>query len=140
MQWTALQRFVSWWMNLGRSLRKRVEKMKNPLSYLRQKQEPEQPTLEQIRQVIEQAEKFDKLQAMPGWEDILKFLAAEVNGTLTEAAGMKRKPILQKTFVVRWDAKRELLDNMLGWIDQQQAERDRIVEEARRGKEDFERR
>ena len=105
--------------------------LRDPLSFLRGKEVPEQPTLEQIREVIELAEQFDKLQAMPGWEKVLKYLAGEVNGELTSVTGRKKNPRLQQVFVIRWDAKRELLDNLLGWIDGQQAERDRIVAEVK---------
>ena len=40
-------------------------------------QEQERTTLEQMKEVIDQAEEFDKLQVLPVWEKIIKRLGAE---------------------------------------------------------------
>jgi|SRR5215831_20191420 len=86
-------------------------------------------TAEQMREVIELAEQFDRLQQLPVWETILKHLAAEVNGELVEATKYRYEPARQVTHTVRWDAKRELLDGLLGWMEATQRERNRIKEE-----------
>jgi hypothetical protein len=91
--------------------------------------EPERPTLEQLKEQIELAEQFDKLQNLPIWQKLLEHMALEVNGELTESTKYIYDPVRQTAHVVRWCAKRELLDNTLGWIDGVQAERDRIVAE-----------
>jgi len=93
--------------------------------------EPEKPTLEQMKEVIDQAEEFDRLQALPVWEKMIKHLGMEVNAELIEATKYKYEPVRQTAHTVRWDAKRELLDNFLGWMESTQRERDRIVEEFR---------
>ena len=51
----------------------------------RKKVEPEKPTLEQLKDQIELAEQFDKLQGLPIWQKILEHMALEVNGELTES-------------------------------------------------------
>ncbi len=82
-----------------------------------------------MKEVIDQAEEFDKLQVLPVWEKILRRLGSEVNGELIEATKFKYEPVRQTAHTVRWDAKRELLDNLLGWMESTQAERERIIEE-----------
>ncbi len=89
----------------------------------------EQPTAEQMKEVIDLAEEFDKLQGFPVWEKIVRQMGLEVQGELIEATKFKYEPVRQVTHTTRWDAKRELLDNLLGWIDSTQAERDRIIQE-----------
>lgn len=91
----------------------------------------EQPkdTMEQMRDVIDLAVEFDKLQGLPVWAKVLERMGAEVNGELVEATKFKYEPVKQTTHTIRWDAKRELLDNTLGWIESTQRERDRIVNE-----------
>jgi hypothetical protein len=91
----------------------------------------EKPTLEQMKEVIDQADEFDKLQLLPVWEKILKRLGAEVQAELVEATKFKYEPVRQTAHTVRWDAKRELLDNLLGWMESTQVERERIIEEFR---------
>jgi len=93
--------------------------------------EQDEPTIEQIRKVIELAEQFDKLQAMPGWEKALRRMAENINSELASVTSYKYEPERQRIGVVRWDAKRELLDDMQGYIEAQQRERDRIAEEAK---------
>lgn len=91
----------------------------------------ERPTYEQMREQIELAERFDKLQGLPVWESIVKRMGGNVNGELAEAAKFRYEPVRQTAHVVRWDAKRELLDDLLGWMDGVQSERDRIIDEFR---------
>lgn len=82
-----------------------------------------------MKDVIDQAEEFDRLQAQPVWEKVLRRMGNEVNGELVEATKYKYEPVRQTAHTVRWDAKRELLDNLLGWMESMQRERDRILED-----------
>lgn len=90
---------------------------------------PEKPTAEQMKEVIDLAEEFDRLQALPVWEKIVVRAGTEVNAELIEATKYKYEPVRQTTHTVRWDAKRELLDNMLAWMEATQRERQRIIDE-----------
>lgn len=90
---------------------------------------PQQTTLEQMKEVIDSAEEFDRLQSLGAWEKVLRYLGAEVNGELIDATKHKYDPVKQSVHVQRWDAKREMLDKLQGWIESTQNERDRIVEE-----------
>ena len=101
----------------------------NLLSKTRSKYEPDESVVEQVRKVIELAEQFDKLQAMPGWETVLRHMAADINAALAQASINTYEPEKQRIAVVRWGAKRELLDDVQSFIESQQAERDRIVAE-----------
>lgn len=96
--------------------------------------EDNRPTVEQMRDVIDLADLFDKLQALPVWEKIVRQMGIEVQAELIEATKFKYEPVRQVSHVTRWDAKRELLDNVLGWIDSTQAERNRIIEEFKNAK------
>ena len=101
------------------------------MNRLLRKPEPEKPLLEQLKEQIDLAEEFDRLIAFSGWEKVLKFMAAEVNGTLTEATRSEFDPQKQAIFVNQWNAKRELLDKTLAWIETIQKERDRLVADYR---------
>jgi hypothetical protein len=91
--------------------------------------EPEKPLIEQLKEQIDLAEEFDRLQALSGWEKVARFMASEVNGELTEATRFKLDQEKQAIIVNRWDAKRELLDKTIAYMESAQRERDRIVEE-----------
>lgn len=93
--------------------------------------EPEKPLLEQLKEQIDLAQEFDTLQSLPAWEKILRYVGAEVNSELMDATRNKLDPKIQAVYVTRWDAKREIVDKMLGYIESAQRERDRIVEEYR---------
>lgn len=95
---------------------------------------PEQSTEEQLRQVIKKAEEFDKLVALPGWEDVLRHMGSEVNGELIEGCNKKYDRESRLMHCDMWQAKRELLDSTLAYIESMQAERDRILEQFK-GKE-----
>jgi hypothetical protein len=88
-------------------------------------------TAEQMKEIIDLAEQFDRLQSVPGWEKVIKWLGSEVIGELSDAAKYKFDPVKRLTHVDYWNAKREMLDGLLGWMDSTQKERDRIVEEYR---------
>jgi hypothetical protein len=94
----------------------------------------DRPTVEQMRDVIDLADMFDKLQALAVWEKIVRQMGMEVNAELIEATKYKYEPVRQTAHTTRWDAKRELLDNLLGWIESTQAERARIIEDFKAAK------
>jgi hypothetical protein len=98
---------------------------------LRKKVEPEKPLLEQLKEQIDLAEEFDRLQAFPAWEKVLRYMGTEVNSELTEATRYKYDPVKQQVHVIGWNAKRELLDKTLAFMESAQNERDRIIEEYR---------
>lgn len=109
-------------MNLKEVLRGMMPRVKPPVP-------DERSTYDQMKEVIDLAEEFDKLQVMPIWEKILRRMGADVNSELLEAARFKYEPVRQTTHTVRWDAKRELLDDVLAWIEATQRERDRIIQD-----------
>lgn len=87
------------------------------------------PSSEEMREVIDAALDFDKLVVMPGFERACKFLVAEVNREISEATQYKYEPERQRVHVIRWDAKRELVDGLMGMINSIQTSRDQIVEQ-----------
>ena len=97
----------------------------------RKQPEAEKPLLEQLKEQIDLAQEFDTLQSLPAWEKILRFVGAEVNAELMDATRNKLDPKIQAVYVTRWDAKREIVDKVLGYIESAQRERDRIVDEYR---------
>jgi hypothetical protein len=100
------------------------------VSRVRPAADPGQPsTLDQMKEVIDLAGEFDRLQAIPVWEKIVAHLGTSVVITLDEAVKFKFEPERMTPYVIRWDAKRELVDNLLGWIEATQKERDRIIAE-----------
>jgi hypothetical protein len=92
-------------------------------------------TVEQMKEVVDLASEFDRLQGLPVWEKIIVHMGTVVQGELVEATKYRYEPTRQVTHTVRWDAKRELLDNVLGWIEATQRERDRIIAEFKESKE-----
>lgn len=94
------------------------------------------PSIEQMKEVIDAAQDFDKLVVMPGWERACKFMVGEVNSEIAEATQYKYETSRQAVHVTRWDAKRELLDGLYGYINSMQRSRDEIVSQYRRGDED----
>ncbi len=86
-------------------------------------------TLEQMKEIVDTALEFDKLVVMPGWEKALKYCVAEVNSEIVEATKFKYEPNHMAVHVTRWDAKRELLDGLMGYIAAQQKSRDEIIEQ-----------
>src|SRR5271169_1951168 len=115
------------------SLTYRRNKLKMNLSlnslYRKLKSEPEKSLIEQLKEQIDLAQEFDTLQALPGWEKVAKFMAQEVHATLLEATRMEFDPAKQAIFVNKWNAKRELLDKAISFMESAQRERDRIIEE-----------
>src|SRR5215472_96047 len=91
--------------------------------------EPETSTFEQQKEVIEAADEFDRLMSLPGYLRLMKYMAEEVNGTLADATKHESNQRRMTWEVVRWNAKRQLLDNVQGMIEATLRERDRIVAE-----------
>lgn len=101
--------------------------------------QPEKPTFEQMKEVIELAEEFDRLQRLPVWEKVLRFLGAEVNSALIEQSKCLFDADQGRVRHLIWNSKRGLLDDLLAWIDSTQNERDRIIKdfkEMERGRSD----
>lgn len=88
-------------------------------------------SLEDMKDVIDAAEDFDKLVVMPGFERVCKHLVASVNAEISEATQYKYEPERQRVHVIRWDAKRELVDSMMSYVDSMQRTRDEVVEQYR---------
>jgi len=91
--------------------------------------EQETSTFEQQKEVIEAADEFDSSVFLPGYLRLMKYMAEEVNGTLAEATKYEANQRRMTWEVVRWNAKRQLLDNVQGMIEATLRERDRIVAE-----------
>lgn len=86
-------------------------------------------TLEQLKEVIDLADQFDRLQALPIWEKVIRHLGEHVQAALLEQSKHIYNPEMGRICHTIWNAKREAVDDLLGWIDATQRERDRIVEE-----------
>ena len=91
--------------------------------------EPEKPTYEQMKEVIDLAEMFDALQRLPVWEKVLSRMAFAMNAELVEAANKKYDREARMMHVDMYHAKREILDDLQGWMEATQMERDRIMVE-----------
>jgi hypothetical protein len=91
------------------------------------RREPEKSVFEQQKEIIDRAERFDRLTRDPAWLEVLAFLAQRVNGTLIEATSHKYDTAKMMWEVVRWDSKRELLDDLQAHVNSTLEERDRIV-------------
>lgn len=92
--------------------------------------------LEQAKEVIDKAERFDRLVREPGWEDILTYMATNVQGEIAEATKYVYEPDLARNHVLVWNAKRSLLDGAIGYIESIQRSRDEIVSQYRKEKEE----
>jgi len=89
------------------------------------------PSAEEMKDIIDAASDFDKLVVMPGFERACKHLVAGVNQEISEATQYKYEPDRQRVHVIRWDSKREQLDDLMGYISSIQRSRDQIVEQYR---------
>lgn len=89
----------------------------------------EKSVFEQQKEIIDEAEEFDRLAALPAWSKALRRLAARVNNSIIEATEHKEDPAKMMWMVVRWDAQREMLDDLQAYINSIINERDRIVAE-----------
>jgi hypothetical protein len=86
-----------------------------------------------MKEQVDLAIEFDRLVGLPGWEKVLRHAAAEVNDEIAEVTKHPYAPEIQRIGVIRWDAKRALLDSIIGYIESTQRERDRIVKELQDG-------
>ena len=110
--------------------------MRSLAARMKPQPEPGQATtIEQMKEVVDLASEFDRLQGLPIWEKIVLHMGTEVQSELMEATQFKWEPARAQIHTCRWDAKRELLDNTLGWIAATQKERDRLIHEFREQKE-----
>ena len=96
----------------------------------------QQTALEQTKELIEQAERFDRLIREPGWEDVLKFMANSVQVEIASATQHKYEAEVCRVMCICWNSKRELLDSTLGYIEGIQKSRDEIVAQYRKEKEE----
>lgn len=60
-----------------------------------------------------------------GWHDILKYAAEDVNAAIVEATKTE-----MPRDIIRWNAKREMLDRIESYILETRKERSRIEDEA----------
>jgi len=90
---------------------------------------------EDMKQVIDLAAVFDDIVKRPGYEKLMEFFAKEVNTEITDATMYKFEPARQQVHVIRWDAKRELLDAALAYVSSIQRSRDEIVEQVKKSRE-----
>jgi len=91
--------------------------------------EADKPTYEQMKEVIDLAEMFDALQHLPVWQKVLERMAATMNHELVEAANKKYDREARMMHVDMYHAKREVLDDLQGWMEATQNERTRIMSE-----------
>ena len=78
--------------------------------------------------IVKRASKFDQLVADPGWLEIQDFYAAEINNAILIAANDDpEKAEVNRLHVVRWNAKRELNDAAIHYIEETRRLRDEIV-------------
>lgn len=84
-------------------------------------------TQKEISDLLDKADRFDKLMLQPGWEDICRFMVNEVQAQITEAAHFPYEPEKQRVMVLRWDAKRAIVDDVMAYINDTCNERDRLV-------------
>ena len=78
---------------------------------------------EEQQKILEKADKFDRLISEAGWEEVLEFMAERVNDAIILASQSE-----DSRDVIRWNAKRSMLDDALAYIRDTRAERDRIRE------------
>lgn len=114
--------------------------IKDFLRWIRpQQQEIAEQTEEQVRQknaeqekeILELAALFDRLTKEPGWEKALLFMAKDVNNQLYEATNKKYERDHRLMLCDMWQAKRELLDGVQGYIDSILKSRDDILSQIR---------
>lgn len=93
---------------------------------------------EENAQCIALAEQLDKLVSQPGWEKVLEHAAERVNRTISEAATTDvTNPYHQTIHVIRWNAQRELLDEVLNFVQSTRKQRDEI-QSLKREEEEYE--
>lgn len=112
------------WLNLTTNTLKRFWQRPQP-------PEKAKTTLEEAKEIINLAEQFDKTIFDPGFEKLLAFMGQQINNELLGATEKPFEPEMQRVHVVRWDAKRDLLDSALAYVESIRKSRDEIVEQFR---------
>lgn len=93
----------------------------------------ERSSLEEQKELVDKAERLDRLVEHPGWEDVCRYMVSRVQAAIAEATAHPDDPQKQLTLVTRWDAKRSLLDDTMGWIEGIRKSRDDLVAQFRQG-------
>jgi hypothetical protein len=91
--------------------------------------EQKQSLFEEQKKIIDEAEEFDRLSKTPAWTTLLTYLAEQVNATLVESTKYEGDPSRMMWEVTRWNAKRQLLDDLQARVNSTLEERDRLVAE-----------
>ena len=82
---------------------------------------------EEQDQILARASRFERLQAEPGFTELMEFLAERVNDAIIDAATTQVAEWDLKTYhVIRWDAKREMLDSARNYVEETLRLRDEI--------------
>lgn len=88
---------------------------------------------EEQEQILKRADRFERLEAEPGWGEMMEFLAENVNSAILAAASSPAEnPYVKTVHVTRWDAKRELMDAARNYIDETLRLKNEIMEDRRR--------
>src|SRR5271157_2902096 len=77
---------------------------------------PKETEREEREKILALASEFDDLLSSPGWKKVVAYGANRVNDAIVAATANPHEPEIQRVSVIRWDAKRELLDSMLNYI------------------------
>lgn len=93
------------------------------------------PTAEQMKDVIDLAGEFDDVVKRPGFTKILEFMAREVQNEIASSTQKRYDPEAMRVDVIYWNAKRDLLDSLQAYILDIQRNRDEIVSQFRKSKE-----
>lgn len=83
---------------------------------------------EEMEKVLQKGESFDGLVSEPGWKEVLEFMAGRVNDAIILASQSE-----DSRDVIRWNAKRVLLDDTIAYVEDTRNERDRIKGEMNAG-------
>ena len=93
---------------------------------------------EEQEQILKRGERFERLTAEPGFSEIMDFLAEHVNNAILDAATSPvDNPYLKTVHVMRWDAKRELLDAARNYVEETLRLKADIVKEMRRTEDEL---
>ena len=91
--------------------------------------------LEEEERILAQALRFDELSRLPAWKEVLEHAIDRVNSEIIRATEQPRDdyfvdwPEIQRIHIIRWNAMRELVDHVRGYVDGAIAERDRLLKE-----------
>ena len=89
---------------------------------------PNQKTdVESMKEIVELAEQFDEVIDRPGYRKILEFMAKEVTQAISDATTYMYEPDRARIQVCIWNAKRDLLDSAMAYVQGIRNSRDEIV-------------